>query len=255
MSALLWIPTAALAASLLTLLSGFGLGTLLLPVFAVFFPLEAAIGLTAVVHVLNNLFKAALLWRSSDRSMVLRFGLPSIAGALAGAFALGHVGDLAPLYDGAREQVTPLALILAVLMFLFALLELVPRLSAFSFKERHLVAGGLVSGFFGGFSGHQGALRSMFLLHSGIGKEAYIATGVIIALLVDFTRIPMYLRDIDPAWLLEQRVVLTITVLAAFAGAWAGRWLIPKVTYGTVRVTVGALMIVIATGLATGVIG
>ena len=54
---------AALLASVLTLISGFGLGTLLLPVFALFFPLEIAVALTAVVHLLNNLFKTGLLWR------------------------------------------------------------------------------------------------------------------------------------------------------------------------------------------------
>jgi hypothetical protein len=79
------------------------------------------------------------------------------------------VGTFEPLYQGVRVEVGPLAIALAVLMVVFAVLELVPRLAAFSFKERHLFAGGLVSGFFGGFSGHQGALRSMFLLRSGIG--------------------------------------------------------------------------------------
>jgi uncharacterized membrane protein YfcA len=59
----------ALAASLLTLISGFGLGTLLLPVFALFFPLELAVGMTAVVHLLNNLFKFGLLWRAVDRQV------------------------------------------------------------------------------------------------------------------------------------------------------------------------------------------
>jgi uncharacterized membrane protein YfcA len=41
---------AALAASGLTLFSGFGLGTLLMPVFAIYFPIEIAVAMTAVVH-------------------------------------------------------------------------------------------------------------------------------------------------------------------------------------------------------------
>ena len=51
---------AAFLASLLTFFSGFGLGTILMPVFALFFPLEMAIALTGVVHLLNNLFKMYL---------------------------------------------------------------------------------------------------------------------------------------------------------------------------------------------------
>jgi hypothetical protein len=52
---------AALISSGLSLFSGFGLGTLLMFVFAVFFPVEIAIALTAIVHYLNNLFKLPLL--------------------------------------------------------------------------------------------------------------------------------------------------------------------------------------------------
>ena len=79
---------AALLASVLTLISGFGLGTLLLPVFALFFPLEIAVALTAVVHLLNNLFKTGLLWRTADLGVVLRFGVPGIIGAWIGAYCL-----------------------------------------------------------------------------------------------------------------------------------------------------------------------
>lgn len=45
----------ALLGSGLTLFSGFGLGTILVPVFALFFPIDLAIALTAIVHFLNNL--------------------------------------------------------------------------------------------------------------------------------------------------------------------------------------------------------
>ena len=40
----------ALFGSALTFFSGFGLGTILVPVFALFFPIELAIALTAIVH-------------------------------------------------------------------------------------------------------------------------------------------------------------------------------------------------------------
>jgi uncharacterized membrane protein YfcA len=51
----------AFLASGLTFFSGFGLGTLLLPAFALFFPIEQAVALTAVVHFLNGLFKLGLV--------------------------------------------------------------------------------------------------------------------------------------------------------------------------------------------------
>ena len=80
---------AAFLAAGLTMYSGFGLGTLLLPVFALFFPAEMAVVATAMVHGANNVFKVSLLGRFADREVVLKFGLPAIAAAILGALALG----------------------------------------------------------------------------------------------------------------------------------------------------------------------
>ena len=54
------IAFAALVGSTLTLFSGFGLGTMMTPVFALFFPVPLAIAATAVVHLASNLFKLGL---------------------------------------------------------------------------------------------------------------------------------------------------------------------------------------------------
>ena len=67
---------AALIVAGLTLFSGFGLGTLLMPVFALFFPLEVAIAATAVVHLANNLFKLGLMGKYADRRVVALFAIP-----------------------------------------------------------------------------------------------------------------------------------------------------------------------------------
>jgi uncharacterized protein len=47
---LLVVGIVAFLAGGLTLFSGFGLGTLLMPVIALFFPVEVAVAITAVVH-------------------------------------------------------------------------------------------------------------------------------------------------------------------------------------------------------------
>ena len=78
----------ALLASSLTFFSGFGLGTLLLPAFAFFFPIDIAIALTAIVHLLNNIFKLYLVGRHADKKVVLRFGIPAILAAFVGAWLL-----------------------------------------------------------------------------------------------------------------------------------------------------------------------
>lgn len=58
---------AAFGASLLTFFSGFGLGTIMAPLFALFFPIDVAIAMTGVVHFTNNIIKIVLIGRNVDR--------------------------------------------------------------------------------------------------------------------------------------------------------------------------------------------
>ncbi|HRH39577.1 MAG TPA: TSUP family transporter, partial [Flavobacteriales bacterium] len=132
------IPLAALLASLLTFYSGFGLGTLLMPVFAVFFPVEAAIGMTAVVHLLNNLFKIVLLWSKVSKRVVLFFGVASMIGAWFGAEQLMQWMELPPLYAGVRFPVSVTDVAIGSLMIVFALLELVPATKSWSVPPRFM---------------------------------------------------------------------------------------------------------------------
>lgn len=252
------ICSAAFFTSGLTLFSGFGLGTLLLPVFAIFFPLEVAVGLTAVVHFLNNLFKLALLGKHADKKIVLAFGAPAILSAFLGARALMWLSDLEPL---ARYQafgwdlhVLPVKLSIGLLMILFALLEVVPAFEKLSFDRKYLPLGGILSGFFGGLSGHQGALRSAFLIRCGLSKESFIASGVVIACLVDVTRLGVYAAKFSAADLGANAALLMAATLSAFVGAWGGNRLLHKVTIRTVQWTVAIMLFVIAAGLASGLI-
>ena len=186
---------AALTASGLTLFSGFGLGTLLMPVFVLFFPIDVAIAVTAVVHFLNNLFKLALLGKHADKDVVLKFGIPAILAAFAGAYSLLMISDLPPLLTYSLGDriltVAPVKLVISIMMFIFALYELFPAKNI-SFGRQYLPLGGLLSGFFGGLSGHQGALRSAFLLKCDLSKEAFIASGIVIACLIDTSRLVIY---------------------------------------------------------------
>ncbi|MCC6138429.1 MAG: sulfite exporter TauE/SafE family protein, partial [Bdellovibrionaceae bacterium] len=190
------IPIVAFAASLLTFFSGFGLGTILLPVFAIWFPIDISVALTAVVHFLNNIFKLMLVGKHANKSVVLQFGIPAFLSAFVGAAILVSVSDLRPLlkYElfNTPLEVTPVKLTIAILMIAFTLFEVIPKLKNLQVDPKYLSAGGILSGFFGGLSGHQGALRSAFLVRVGLTKESFIATGTVIACLIDFARVGVY---------------------------------------------------------------
>ncbi len=252
------IPLAAFVASTLTLFSGFGLGTLLMPVVAIFFPVEIAIALTAVVHLANNVFKAVLLGRRANSDVFFRFGIPAVAAALLGALLLGRLSGTAPLLEyqalGRTFAITALGLVTGLLILFFVAVESSPRIASAAVDPKWLPLGGVVSGFFGGLSGHQGAFRSMFLLKAGLDKQEFVATGVMIAIAVDLARTGIYgFRFLEARSAIDWSLVGT-AALAAFVGAYLGARLLEKVTLAGVRAIVSVLLVMIAFGLMSGVL-
>jgi len=255
----LLIGITALAASLLTFFSGFGLGTILLPVFAIYYPIEIAVALTAVVHLLNNLFKMGLVSKNINWSLVFKFGIPSMIAAFAGAYLLKELSiepiSLTKYHLGEKEfHVSLTGFVLGILIVLFAIVELSPKLSAYSFKKEHLISGGLISGFFGGLSGHQGALRSAFLLKLQLDKKVYIATGVMIACLVDVARLSLY-SNFDILKSEDVNFYLLITaVLSAWTGAFIGNKIFKKTSIQFFKWFVGVFMLIMGLLIAAGIV-
>jgi hypothetical protein len=252
----------ALVVAGLTLFSGFGLGTLLLPAFALFFPLEVAVGATAVVHLANNLFKLALVGRHAHLPTVLRFGGPAVLASFAGAAVLGVVSGGPPVatyvLDGHRHDVTIAGAVVGTLIVGFALLDLLPRFDDLAFDARWLPVGGVLSGFFGGLSGHQGALRAAFLIKSGLTKEAFVGTGVVCAVAIDLARLAVYGAA---AWTTRFRVLqegmeglLMAAAASAFLGSYVGARLVRKATLRGVRILVGVLLVTVGVLLASGIV-
>ena len=114
----------AFLASLLTFFSGFGLGTLLTPVFVVFFPIEIAVAGTGLVHFSNNIFKIILVGESVSKNVVLRFGLPGMVGAAIGATLLIKLTLFDVLYQTSVSnielKITPVNLIIGLVLIAFA---------------------------------------------------------------------------------------------------------------------------------------
>lgn len=256
------IAIVAALASALTLYSGFGLGTILLPAFALFFPAPIAVAATGVVHLLNSLFKGTLLRKRADWATVLKFGIPAVPAAVAGAWLLALLGDTERLFEwsafGQTFGPTGAGLTVGLLMIVFAALELQRWFQELKAPPRLMPLGGALTGFFGGLTGQQGALRSMFLLRTGLSAEQFIATGAMIAILVDLSRLATYAASFTAAGLNpagREGFLVIVGTLSAFAGAYVATRHLDKITIGAVRYSVAALMLVIGAALAAGVIG
>jgi hypothetical protein len=122
-----------------------------------------------------------------------------------------------------------------------------------------LFLGGLLSGFFGGFSGHQGALRSAFLAKVGISAQAFVGTNAVIGFMVDLTRIAAYVglflvaKGANPIGS-DQWPLILAGIVSAFVGVLLGKRYLHKITMRTVQNITGFMLLVIAVALMSGII-
>jgi uncharacterized protein len=243
---------------LLTFFSGFGLGTLLTPFMMLFFPVDIAIGLTAVVHLFNNLFKWALVGKKTSINIILSFGVPAIIAAMIGSWLLLQWSDLPVLYTyqlfGKSFEITPIKLIIGLLLLFFASLDIIPKFQSLAFPKKWMPFGGILSGFFGGLSGNQGAFRSAFLIKSGLNKEMFVGTTVVISTLVDFTRLGIYSQQIQKIdWQAYQLLLLTATI-SGILGSWLGNYWLKKVTLSTLQYGIAWMLMLLSFLLAFGIL-
>jgi uncharacterized membrane protein YfcA len=251
----------AFLVALLTLFSGFGLGTVLMPVFSLFFPVSLAIAATAVVHFANNIFKFGLMAKYTNWNVVTRFGIPAVLAALAGAILL-QILDQIPVigrYSLGESlfKLTVVKMVVGFLIIFFAAFEFLPWAQQLVLPSRWLPIGGAISGFFGGLSGNQGALRSAFLLKTELSKNAFVATGIASAIFVDASRIIIYGIKIPSDHVTEsQELIIPIIVgtVCALCGSFIGKQFLQKVTIKIIRIIVTATMVLIGTALLVGVI-
>ena len=172
-----------------------------------------AVAVVAMVHGAHNAGKFAALRESVDFEAFRRYGVWLVLGAILGA-ALQNQVPQKPL----------LALIGAFLVSL-PLLSMSEGWTGYRIPEANDSLGGFGSGFMGGLTGHQGALRAMFLTRRLPDKMTYAATASVLALCVDLSRVPVYLLFRYDE--MSQHAALTLVlVISALIGVRVGKaWL------------------------------
>jgi len=157
-------------------------------------------------------------------------------------------------FSGYEFSITLIGIIIGTLMLGFSLWEIIPFLKNKSFGKGNLVWGGALSGFFGGLSGHQGALRSAFLIRLNLEKESFIASGITIACLVDIARLSIYSSSINKETVSENYLLLFLAIVSAWIGAFAGSKLLKKATYAFIKWFVFIFMGIISLLIISGIL-
>lgn len=218
----------AFLAEVIGTMAGFGAATILTPFAALFMDMKTAITVVAVFHLFGNSSRLYFFGRQIDWRVWRQFGLTGVLFSLLGAAAAAAL----------PSQALRLAFGLFLLLYV-ALSVAAPRLTLPK-SALMLAGGGAVSGFIAGLLGTGGAVRSACLLVFGMARDAYLGTSAAIALVVDATRVPVYLAS----GLLPQAMlpVLLSMMAVAFAGSWLGQRLVRRVPPAHFRAFVLAML-------------
>jgi uncharacterized membrane protein YfcA len=223
----------AYGAAVVATIAGFGSSTVLIPVAMFFMDLKSAVFLVACFHLFSNVFKIRLFFKEIDFRIFWIFGIPSIIFAFLGAQSI------------AMLPVATLKKAVAVFLILFIASSFFKPALKVGSRPGNAVIGGSLSGFLAGLIGMGGAIRSMFLLTFNLPKEVYVATGAMIAFVIDLTRIPTYLwtgivHDQTYYYLLP------LMVAVAYLGVKTGKALLGKLDQEAFRRVVLAALFVIS---------
>jgi uncharacterized membrane protein YfcA len=221
-------------AAALTVPAGFGLATMITPIAFLWLEPHEAVAVVGIVHGSHNAWKLKVLRSSVDYSAVRRYGWAMVVGALLGAALNTAV------------EAEPLLLIVGIALVILPLLSISERWTNVRLPEAEDRIGGFGSGFFGGLTGHQGALRAMFLQKRLPDKTEYAATAAVLALVVDVTRVPVYValegwHILDAGWLIVG------LVLSAILGVQLGKRWLKKWKSDAIRN--GILVAIVASGI------
>ena len=222
----------AVAAGAVAAVSGFGLGSILTPLLLLSFPTSSAVAIVAIPHAVATTVRWWRLRADVDGATFRQFGIASALGGLGGA-------GLQPFLGG-----TVLTLVLGALLVLAGGSELLRRRVPLPPTPFWRLAGGILSGGFGGLVGNQGGIRAAALLGFDLPPRALVATATASALFVDAARVPIYVVTSGPVLAAHPALWLAAS-LGAVIGTFIGVPILGRIPGTLYRRLIGALLVVL----------
>ena len=140
---------------------------------------------------------------------------------------------------------------IGLLLIFIATMEVFPHKT---YRIRSLFLGGAISGFFGGLSGNQGALRSTFLMKTNLTTQAFIGTNAAIAVAVDAIRLVVYGLSFHHLFVSENGSLLSAAMVGGIGGVLLGMTLLKKITLELIQRTIIGLLYFLGVLFVLGVI-
>lgn len=220
-------------ANAIGILTGFGTGTLMMPLLLFILPYQAALLLVTIVLWFHNVWKIVLFPGQINWRLFFHFGLPGVITAYLGAMLVVQPAVL---------MVLP-RLLGAFLVVYVSLLFFFP---AFQVVQHKIIAmmGGAAQGFFAGLFAIKGPVRTVFLLAYKLPHAQYVATIGAIGLVTDSTRLCTYVYN---GMRLDSFLLwgLLAIIPASYIGSKMAHYVVGYVTEGRLRVFVAVFLLIV----------
>lgn len=219
-------------------LSGFGIGSLLTPLFAIKTGISVAVASVAIAHFVGTLLRF-IMWRKYiNRKILMSFGITSALGGLTGAILHNY------FYNVTLSITFGCLLIFAGSMEITGLSKKIrfPGIVAW-------IAGGL-SGLFGGLVGNQGGIRSAALIGFNLRPKEFVATATGIALMVDLARLPIYIYY-QHQEIFSLRLSILIAIIGVVIGTAIGGRILKKIPRKIYQKSLASIFILIGLFILT----
>jgi uncharacterized membrane protein YfcA len=238
MSFVTLLAVASVAAGAIAAVAGFGIGSLLTPVFALRVDMKLAVAAVAIPHLVATALRLTMMRQHVDWRLVRSFGVMSAAGGLTGALLQQRLRGpgLVMVFGG--------LLVFAGLTGLTGVMERVRlgRTSAW--------VAGLLSGVFGGLVGNQGGIRSAALLGFDVRPAAFVASATAAALMVDLARMPVYVA-LESDRLAGLAGLIALAAAGAVAGTIGGERVLRRIPPPIFKKLVSALVLALGIYMLT----
>jgi uncharacterized membrane protein YfcA len=213
---------------------GFGIGSVLTPLFAVRVGTQLAVAAVSIPHLLATALRFWRLRAHVDRRVVVSFGITSAAGGLVGALLHSYASNHS------------LAIVFGALLLFVGISELTGFARHMRFGGPVAWVAGAFSGIFGGLVGNQGGIRSAALLGFDLDRQAFVATATAIGLVVDAARMPVYFAT-QSAAIGRMWPLVLIAIAGTLAGTVFGVRALRRIPEAVFRRIVAILLLLLGT--------
>lgn len=238
MSFVTLLAVASIVAGAIASVAGFGIGSLLTPVFALRVDMKVAVAAVAIPHLVATALRLTMMRQHVDWRLVRSFGVMSAVGGLTGALLQQ------------RLRGPGLVLVFGGLLVFAGLTGLTGVMERLRLGRTSAWVAGLLSGVFGGLVGNQGGIRSAALLGFDVRPAAFVASATAAALMVDLARMPVYVA-LEADRLADLAGLIALAVAGAVAGTIGGERVLRRIPPPIFKKLVSALVLALGIYMLT----